>query len=233
PIANPPSIAAVCRDKLATQQAIGRARAGRAAVRMPEVEGDPDRFADALAAWGAAFVKPRFGSFGDGVSRVVAGDAVPAAIEGQPVILQRAVPPPVGWAGVCVRVLVQREADGWVAETVVRRSRTDPVVNAARGAEVAAAEVLGDGFDAVVNAARAAATALAALPDGEDLLEVGVDVVVDDRGAPWVVEVNGRPLGRLEVLAAAAPDRWADAHLAACARPLRWLALRRLAERRR
>ncbi|MEQ1570175.1 MAG: hypothetical protein ABMA64_31365, partial [Myxococcota bacterium] len=80
PLANDPGWVALCRDKLETQARIGRA------APMPEVEADPARFAAALEAWGAGFVKPRFGSFGDGVSRVVAGDAVPTAIEGQPVI---------------------------------------------------------------------------------------------------------------------------------------------------
>ena len=58
------------------------------------------------------------------------------------------------------------------------------------------------------------------------LVEVGVDVVIDPHGAPWLIEVNSRPRGRLEVLARLDPARFGHAHVDACARPLRVLAER-------
>jgi glutathione synthase/RimK-type ligase-like ATP-grasp enzyme len=95
-------------------------------------------------------------------------------------------------------------------------------VNAARGADVVPLE---DAAEAVRVALRIA-DVLAALPDGRDLVEIGVDLVLDPDGRPWPIEVNGRPRGHLEALAASDPARWAAAHVAACARPLRWLASR-------
>jgi glutathione synthase/RimK-type ligase-like ATP-grasp enzyme len=229
PVANAPEVAALCRDKLAAQRVLEAH-----GVAIPEVEADPARFAERLAAWGRGFLKPRYGALGRDVRCVVPGDPLPARLAGtvpgttEPAVLQRAVPPPAGWAGVCCRVLVQRRPDDGelVAVTpVVRRSRVDPVVNAARGAEVLALADASPGWEeAVAGAALAAARALAE-PAGP-VVELGVDVVVDPDGAAWVIEVNGRPRGRLEALVALDAARWSAAHLEACARPLRWLARR-------
>ena len=60
----------------------------------------------------------------------------------------------------------------------------------------------------------------------EATIELGVDLVVDEDGELHVIEVNGRPRGRLEVLAQQDPTRFQGAHAAAIARPLRWLAWR-------
>ena len=49
--------------------------------------------------------------------------------------------------------------------------------------------------------ALAVARGLAALPEGDLLVEVGVDLVVDPEGRPHPIEVNGKPRGRLEILA--------------------------------
>ena len=225
PIANPPFIDDLCRDKLRCQEAL-------CALRWPAVEAVPERFGDAVARWGVAFHKPRFGALGHGVRRVVPGDPLPDVAEGapgrlDPAFVQRGVPPPEGWAGIAVRALVQREGDGFVLEhPVVRRSRTDAVVNAARGAEV---EALHDALPgAVAEVERltvAVAQALASGPGGELLVELGVDLVMDRDGLPWLVEVNGKPRGRLEVLAGRDPG-WQEAHVRVSARPLRWLAER-------
>jgi glutathione synthase/RimK-type ligase-like ATP-grasp enzyme len=229
PVGNPHALTALCRDKLACQACLEAA-----GLHPPPVEADPARFADALAGWGAAFLKPRYGGLGRGVRRVVPGDPLPAEGEGavpgviEPLLLQRAVPPPPGWAGWSLRVLVQRRLDGgWtIPARVLRRSRRDPVVNVARGAEVLTAEAaLGRTVVSALDAlALAAAAALAGAPGCEPTVEVGVDVVVDAAGALHLVEVNGRPQGRLEALATQDPSAWEEAHLEACCRPLRRLA---------
>lgn len=226
PRVNPDDVVAVCRDKLATQRVLEAA-----GLPIPEVEADPDRFAAALAAWGAGFLKPRHGAFGRGVSRVVPGDALPAegegAVPGRPdvLFLQRAVAPPDGWAGVACRVLVQRAGAGWwVGPPVARRSRTDAVVNAARGSEVVPLEAFApDRVDAVAHLAERVAVALAAAAGGDRLVELGVDVVLARDGGAWVVEANSKPRGRLLSLVESDPG-WLDAHVEACCRPLRALA---------
>jgi len=228
PLANPPSLVQLCADKAACQSFLAAA----GLVRLPEQVDDPSDFADALRDWGVGFLKPRFGAFGAGVRRVTRADQLaatcPGPIDGEPepALLQRAVPPPRGVAGVACRVLVQRRPGGgwWADQPVARRSTTDAVVNAARGAEVVP---LRDAFPqataAVIDLARSAAEALASGPDGRWLVEVGVDVVLDEGLQPWIIEVNSRPRGRLEALVQQDPA-WLDAHVAACTRPLRVLA---------
>jgi glutathione synthase/RimK-type ligase-like ATP-grasp enzyme len=221
PIGNHPDVVELCDDKLATQALLQAA-----GLPMPAVEADPARFAARLAEWGAGFLKPRYGAFGRGVRRVTRPPVDLDAGLG-PWLLQAAVPPPRRVAGVSVRQLVQREPTGeWVAvPAVVRESDDDPVVNVARGARVGGPERLAPGLaDAIAALSVAAAGALAAAAPGP-AVEFGVDVVVDHDGRPWVIEVNGKPRGRLEVLAEIDPRRWQAPHFEACARPLRFLAL--------
>ncbi len=215
PTFNGSAAIAACADKLRCPLLL--------TMPQPDTEGDPAIFAQRLDAWGVAFHKPRFGSFGAGVRRVVPGDPVPPTAEGlqgvEPAVLQRAVLPPEGWAGVACRVLVQRDGSGWWAGAPVARvSRTDAVVNAARGAEV---HPLAELFPAAVAGVRAAALGVAEDLDSAcgEVVEIGVDVVLDEALAPWVVEVNGRPRGRLEAIARSDAD-WMEAHVAACVRPL-------------
>ncbi len=229
PMGNPLALTLLCRDKLASQRVLEDA-----GFAMPAVQGDPERFEATLAGWGSGFLKPRFGALGRGVRLVRPGDPLPHEGEGavagviEPLFLQRAVPPPAGWSGWSLRVLVQRvPGGGWVvASRVLRRSREDPVVNVARGAEVGPAErVLEPLRVASLDAlSTAVAAAIAQHPWGHLAVELGVDAVVDHQGAFHVIEVNSRPRGRLEALADQDPDRWADAHVEACARPLRYLA---------
>ncbi|MDP6931532.1 MAG: hypothetical protein QGG40_01390 [Myxococcota bacterium] len=229
PVGNPPGITELCRDKLACQRWL---EAG--ALELPPVEDQPATFQARLESWGAAFLKPRFGALGTGVRRVDIHSDLPAQTEGlvpgrmEPSILQRAVPPPSGLAGQCVRLLAQRlPGGGWhLCEPVVRQSRTDAVVNAARGAEVGpGSDLLSPGTaKAVKDLARAAARRISDHPMGDLAVELGVDMVIDRHGAAHLIELNSRPRGRLEVLAAANPGRFGNAHVEACARPVRYLA---------
>ncbi|MFT4623047.1 MAG: glutathione synthase/RimK-type ligase-like ATP-grasp enzyme [Myxococcota bacterium] len=228
PVLNPSAAVALCRDKVACQRALEQA-----GVSMPPIEVEPARFDPSVRAWGAAFLKPRHGAFGRGVRQVFPGDPLAASGRGaaprqsDTLFLQCAISPPAGWAGVSLRVNAQRLPDGgWhVNPPVARRSLTDAVVNAARGAEVAPGdEVYPALAQELRQRVRAVAEAIATASAAPRLLEVGVDLVVDGDGFPWVIEVNGRPRGRLEALAAVDPERWEAEHVAAVARPLDTLA---------
>ena len=206
PVANAPVITALCRDKLQCQRAL------EGSVAMPEVCGEPGEFGAALADWGLAFLKPRHGSFGEGVVQVRPGDPLPTAGD---FVLQRAIVP--AGAHLALRVLVQRGEHGLVVRSpVARRSLEDPVVNAARGAEVLPAADLELPLDAIAEVARETFRGLAARGL---TLELGVDVVLDDRRTPYVIEVNSRPRGRLRELARKWPERFAAEHEAACVAP--------------
>lgn len=218
PLANPPELISLCQDKLATQRALESA-----GVQMPAVTGALPTFTEALGAWGVAYLKPRGGSFGEGVRRVVVGEPLPREGEW---VLQAAVPPPQGLAGLCLRVLVQALPGGrWIARPpVVRRSITDPVVNAARGAELLPGDDQPYGDSATELAVQCARVLDRAAGGGG--VELGVDLVVDKDGQTWPIEVNGRPRGRLLALADRWPDRYRSAHIEACAQPLLTLAHR-------
>ncbi len=228
PFGNPVALTNLCRDKVLTQRWL-EARG----FEMPEIETRPGRFQEMLERWGAAFAKPQFGALGKGVRCVRPGetiaDYVVGAVDGveEPVFLQRAIAPPAGWAGVSLRLLTQREPGGsWsLVSWVMRRSRNDPVVNVARGAEVCDArlELSGDVLDLLETRTLAIAELLSTHPAGETLVELGVDLVLDSMYQPHLVEVNSRPRGRLEALADADPERYSDAHTQACARPIRRL----------
>lgn len=227
PISNPPALNILCRDKVATQRFLTEQ-----GVVMPPIEVDPTAFESVLTDWGSAFLKPQFGSLGRGIHKVTPGDPLPAEGEGavpgrtEPLFLQRAITPPRGFAGVACRILVQRQLDDtwWVGPIVVRRHLNDPVVNAARGAEVCTENSLPQQTPEAIQAlVRHTAEALTHAPNGEHLVEVGLDAVIDEQGHPHLIEVNARPRGRLEALATQDPGTWMNAHIEACARPLRWL----------
>lgn len=229
PMGNPRSLTLLCRDKLASQEHLASH-----GVPMPAVEADPTTWSSCLSSWGSGFLKPRYGALGIGVRRVKPGDPLPVELESvvpgrpDPAILQRAVLPPSGWAGRSVRALCQRlPGGGWhLCPPVLRQSREDAVVNASRGASVHPAEdvLSSETMAQIASVCSAACAALSAHPDGHLLVEVGLDLVLDAAGVPHLIECNSRPRGRLEVLASQWPDRFGSAHLAACGRPLRYLA---------
>ena len=227
-------------NRLALDKGDSLAALAAAGLPVPEVETHAERFAERLQSWGTAFHKPRFGSFGRGVARIVAGAPVPSSTDGDgPAILQRAVAPPAGpYGGVCVRGLVQREVHGrWrVAGRVARVSHEDPVVNVARGADALPVARLADEIDGLddleVRLDRLEMRVVRSIERlaGEEaaaILEVGVDWVLDPQGEPWLIEINGKPGGRLRVLAGLEGEDgeiWRERHAAALAAPFRRLA---------
>lgn len=230
PWSNPPSLVALCRDKVACQRVLERK-----GLPVPPIEARPEQMSKTLKRWGTCFVKPRFGALGYGIQPLSAGDAPPPRVPAwpggpsQPTLIQQAITPPSGWAGIAIRANVQREEDGsWtVLPVVVRRSRDDQVVNAARGAEVVAAQdVMPELIPDLERLARRTVHAISDHPQGDGLMELGIDFVIDKHNQPWVLEVNTRPIGRLRALVRLDPDRWSAAHLAAYTRPLRTLASR-------
>lgn len=214
PVFNPPRLTALLRDKLATQVVLGD-------LGMPELVVDPTQFGATLEQWNEGFLKPRFGSFGRGVQVATTGCAR-AVVDGvdQPLILQRGVAAPPSFAGVSLRILVQWSTQGpLVHAPVARVSRTDRVVNRARGADVFPADDL---FPTTADRARELAHAVFLRLDGlfPGLVEIGVDAVVAPDGEPVLIEVNARPRGRLAALASSAPDRFQAAHERAVLQPL-------------
>ena len=213
PLVNPDALVQLCRDKRASQAVIERG-----GVSMPPLSA-PDRWEEDLSLWGAAFLKPRWGAFGEGIRRVTPGASLPPVRDAW--VLQRAIQPPDGTAGVCARVLVQREpGGGWMSNAAaVRVSEQDPVVNHARGASV---EPAGTWFtdDAASQVALRVAGALEVPHAGE----LGVDLVCDEAGELHPIEVNAKPRGRLAALAAQHPARFAEPREQAMLRPLRFAA---------
>lgn len=230
PVGNPPWLTALCRDKLRSQRILEDA-----GVPMPLLEAEPAAFADRLADWGSAFLKPRHGSLGLGVQHVRPGDPLPARgpahgqREHDAMLLQRAVPRS-GRPHLALRLLLQRGPDGWACPPGVARLGDEPVVNVELGAGAQPAEAVlpAPSLTAAEALCRSALAALLAQGDAEFALELAFDLVLDDAQHPWIIEVNPVPRGRLRALAARDPGRWAAEHERVCAAPL--LALDRLTQ---
>ena len=219
----------LCRDKVATQELLAQS-----GISMPELCTTPHRFKECIQRWGQAFAKPRYGALGQNVSFVTSSNVIPRQLEGvvpgylEPTILQRAIAPPNGWAGMSARHLVQRsDSSSWISRPIVlRRSKTDPVVNVARGAEA----VLANHFlptstiKIIEQCSLFAAKTIQSQKNNDLCVEFGMDYVIDSNYHPWLIEVNSRPRGRLEVLAHHDPAQFQTQHQQACIQPILYLA---------
>jgi len=220
PVANPPRVRELCRDKLACQRLLEGAD-----LPLPEATGAGEELRERLDAWGAAYLKPRVGSLGQGVRLLRRGDPLPADDDA---VLQRAVLPGPGRAPVAIRVLVQRDLrGGWIVEEPVARlgAPGDVVVSFHGGAAARPASEVCD-VGPIAELARRTADAIAAGPEADLVLELGIDLVLDAAGQPWILEVNSVPRGHLGALVEIDPAAWEERHVEACARPLRLLASR-------
>ena len=229
PLGNPVAFTMLCRDKLETQRVLEAE-----GIPMPSVCGNSNEFDDHMAQWGSAFLKPRYGALGIGVTRVSVDDALPPTLPGvvpdrpDPSILQAAISPPEGWCSRTVRILIQRTPEGgwWWGTPVVRQSRSDHVANAARGAEVVPGDqaLPSQTLKRLQAATGALCDALDAIDPHRLALEAGADFVLDAAMEPWLIELNSRPRGRMEVLSEHDPTRYKEAHVMACTRPILRLA---------
>ena len=200
PMGNPESLTLLCRDKIASQHWL------TSRVPMPAIEYRPAHFPEALATWGSAFLKPRYGAMGRGIQRVLPGDELPLEVQGavvgilEPTFLQREVPAPRTGA-IAVRQLVQRLPGGdWIQLPGVARLAPpgEVVANVSQGATACPArEVLGpETLTGIQEQTALVAQAVAAHPDGTWAVEVGVDFAIDGTGQPHLLEVNSRPRWR-------------------------------------
>jgi glutathione synthase/RimK-type ligase-like ATP-grasp enzyme len=226
---NPFAITMLCRDKIATQRYLEKH-----GIQMPEIIIEHQAFSDQLAKWNSGFIKPQFGALGKNVQTVTADSLLPEFLEGvvpkreERTFIQRAITPPRGWKGLSLRQLVQRSPDGsWqVLPAVLRRSREDVVVNIARGAEAVLAEdhLPASTMEHIYKQSIKISQTLQKFPNGEYSVEFGLDFVIDQNYHAWLIEVNSRPRGRLEVLAKRMPERFESIHQRACLAPILYLA---------
>ena len=199
PIINPRSISHLCKDKWALQKLMERQK-----IPMPKV--CRTHFAEHLKDWKIAVAKPQFGSFGKGIQIVSRPprSTLPSVSGEDPTLLQEWIRPPKPWAGICVRQLIQRTPQQtWCLRTpVARLSADDPIVNAARGAQVTpATQVLPHKtITELQSLSRRLIHVLSLQPEGEWLMEVGADFVIDQAWKPWFIEINAQPRGRLKAL---------------------------------
>lgn len=227
---NPFAITMLCRDKIQTQYYLEKH-----GIQMPEIITEHQYFSETLSEWNLGFLKPQFGALGKNVQAVTdPSPFLPAFLEGvvpgkqEHTFIQRGIEAPKGWKGLSLRQLVQRKPDGsWmVLPAVLRRSQEDLVVNVARGAEAVLGEehLPSETMEDIYEQSLSIAKALQNHPEGEYSVEFGLDFVIDQDYQAWLIEVNSRPRGRLEVLAKRNPERFETLHQKACIAPILFLA---------
>lgn len=227
---NPFEITMLCRDKIQTQIYLENY-----GIRMPKICTKYEEFSDMIAKWTLGFLKPQFGALGKNVQALTPSNAlIPEFLEGvvpnkqEKTFIQQGIQAPKGWKGLSLRQLIQRNTDGsWnVLPAVLRRSKQDLVVNVSRGAEAVLAEehLPLETMEIIYEQSISTALALQNHPEGQYSVEFGLDFVIDQNYQPWLIEVNSRPRGRLEVLAKRNPERFASLHQQACVAPILFLA---------
>ena len=228
PMSNPLEMTMLCRDKLMLQKTLESH-----GIEMPPVIDRPELFGAWMTKWKRAFLKPRFGALGKNVLEKKDGDDLEHVLEGMvdgrmdPTILQKGIDAPQGWAGLSVRLLCQRDKSNWIQRSaVLRRSKSDAVVNVSRGAEaIAAKDVLPPKTcQSIRELVSKTCDILSSQKKGEWFSEMGIDFVIDSQYKPWIIEVNSRPRGRLESLANQDPKAFSREHFNATLAPIRWLA---------
>lgn len=228
PMANPEAITLLCRDKILVQEYLSKYD-----IQMPEICSIPEEYQRKLHSWTFGFIKPQFGALGKNVQAVFPSSPLPRFLEGvvpgtvEPSFIQKGIRAPKGWKGLSVRQLAQRQVNGsWkTLPAVLRRSVNDFVVNVARGAEAVVAEdsLPQKTMISIIEQSLKSARALTLHPEGEHSVEFGFDFVIDQNYNAWLIEVNSRPRGRLEILAQLNPNRFASLHEEACLAPIRYL----------
>lgn len=223
PVANPQNIALLCKDKWELQQYLTQ----KGSV-MPKLT--RTSFSDFLKQnHSIAIAKPRFGSYGVGISIVTKPPpkTLPSVCGEDETLLQQWIRPPKDWAGIAVRQLIQRDIDySWKARTtVVRCSKTDPVVNVTRGAQAMPAKALlpEKTILDIHQQSVYAAQSLAELPNGNWIVELGIDFVIDAQWHPWLIEINTQPKGKLKALYKTAPRVYEDEYFDIIEQPFRCL----------
>ncbi|MAA79794.1 MAG: hypothetical protein CL916_11090 [Deltaproteobacteria bacterium] len=206
PVANPKNIALLCKDKWNLQQYLTQK-----GIAMPHIT--RTSFASFLNQNDScAIAKPRFGSYGVGVAVVdkPPPSTLPSVCGEDETLLQQWIKPPKDWAGISIRQLIQRDTDySWIPRTtVVRCSKTDPVVNVTRGAKAIPAKelLLSKTIQNIHKQSVKAAQYLAELPNGEWIVELGIDFVIDAHWNPWLIEINTQPKGKLKSLYKSHPE---------------------------
>lgn len=198
PICNPRIFTELCKDKWAFQKYMLKND-----VYMPPIA--QDHFQYWIEKWGGvAIAKPQFGSFGVGIELIeFSPSPFRESVHGlDPTIIQKYIQPPIGFAGISVRQLIQRNADrSWTLRTAVARiSLNDPIVNAARGADIARAiDMLPTKCCKKIHSmSNKIAHALGKI--SPFVIEVGLDYVISQHFEPVFIEANAQPKGKLKGL---------------------------------
>ena len=198
PICNPREFTEFCKDKWEFQKYMLKNN-----ILMPPIA--QNRYQYWIKKWGGiAVAKPRFGSFGVGIELIKSSPSpFRKGVNGMdPTIIQKYIQPPNGFAGISVRQLIQRNIDrSWTFRTTVARtSLEDPIVNAARGADIRRAiDVLPTTCcEKIQMMSKKIAHILGKI--SPFVIEVGLDYVIDNNFEPIFIEANAQPKGKLKGL---------------------------------